>query len=419
MSERPNKVSIGSVVFLEILDQSNKPADRQNRDKELFNRIIEEAIGEIAVDERLLADTGVGAAIALFGAPEVALFVALTIRDATLRHNQVSGDKLLIRAGISMGPIKVGDDDNGVTSLQGEGINAAEQVKSLAAPSQILVSRAYYDITSGLTEEIGAMFSPLPGMQKVYAVRSLEQKGFVPESTPEPAVDALEFSRLLNEENPRRYGLWGSAALVALIILVAAVMLMSNLLRPDLGVVIADSKPAKPVADVHKVAAKEAPPPPVAPRTHEVAPNLEPVEPTPALTADASGPAVPEPAAEKPSARRSLAKRSAESKPATTELSPVSLQAAPAETDSQPAISESTPLADTEAEPEVTTVAPQEKSKKVATGSAVKRAPIVEERRLPPGKRPKTVWDEFRESFKQGRKERVCTQAEIALNQCP
>jgi hypothetical protein len=128
---------------------------------------------------------------------------------------------------------------------------------------------------------------------------------------------------------------------------------------------------------------------------------------------------VPEPAAEKPSARRSLAKRSAESKPATTELSPVSLQAAPAETDSQPAISESTPLADTEAEPEVTTVAPQEKSKKVATGSAVKRAPIVEERRLPPGKRPKTVWDEFRESFKQGRKERVCTQAEIALNQCP
>ncbi|HEU4709236.1 MAG TPA: hypothetical protein VFS17_07990 [Methylophilaceae bacterium] len=421
MSERPNKVSIGSVVFLDILHQSSKTADRRSRDKELFNRIIDEALGEVAVDERLLADTGDGAAIALLGAPEVALFVALTIRDAIARHNQASADKLLIRAGISMGPVKVGDDGNGATSLHGEGIHAAEQVRNLAGPNQILVSRAYYDITSGLTDEIDAMFSPVPGMQKVYAVRSLEQKGFVPastpEPTPEPTMDALEFSRLLNEENPPRYGLWGSAALVALIVLVAGFMLLSHLLRPDLGVVIADSKPAKPVADVHKVATTEASPPPVAPRSHEVASNLEPVEPAPALTADASEP-VPVPAAGQRPESQSLAKQSTQPKPTSAKLSPVNLQATPVETTSQTDVSEPAPIPDAEAEPETPPPASQEKPKKVATGSPVKRGPVVEERRLPPGKRMRTVWDEFKESFKQGRKERVCTQAEIALNQC-
>lgn len=420
MSERPNKVSIGSVVFLDILDQSSKPADRQNSDKVFLKRIIGEAIRDVVgTDDSVVAETEHGVAIALFGAPEVALFVAMSIRDAIVRHNQASDDRLLIRAGISMGPVRIVDDGNGITSLQGEGINAAEQIKSLAAPSQILVSRAYFDITSGLTDEIDAMFSPLPGMQKVYAVRSLEQEGFVPEPTTEPAVDALAFSRLLDEENPRRYGLWGSAALVALIILVAGFMLVSSLLRPDLGVVVAESKPAKPVADVHKVAATKTPSVPVTPKTQEVAPNLEPVGPAPALTADASEPAVSETTVEKPSSRQSLAKQSVETKPTTTKLSPANLQATSTETDSQTDISQPSPITDAEAEPAMPVAAPQEKPKKVATGSPVKRSPVVEERQLPPGKRPKTVWDEFRESFKQGRKERVCTQAEIALNQCP
>ena len=72
-----------------------------------------------------------------------------------------------------------------------------------------------------------------------------------------------------------------------------------------------------------------------------------------------------------------------------------------------------------EAEPQPEIVVPKQEEKKVATARPARRGPAVEERELPTtGVRPKTIWEDFRKSFKQGRKERVCSQAEIALNQC-
>lgn len=402
MSERPNNASICSVVFLDIPDQLSKPGSKQIQDKALFNSIINEAIRDVAPDDRILVDMSDGVVMALPGAPERAIFIAMMIRDAIVQHNKAGDDKLFIRAGISMGPVQAGGDTNGLSSIEGDGVNAAERVKNLAGPNQILVSRTYYEITSGLTDEIAGMFSRFEGEQEVYAIRSSEEQPFVAESAVEPAAASL-FSRLLNNEDSPRYGLWGSVALVAIVILVSGFMLISSMRHPDLGAVIADSQPAAPVIDSHTVSAPIAPQP-VAPITHEAAPNLQPANPEPIVTTVAIQPTAVPPVATQPAA----------TPPVTTPPA-----ATTATADTRTDASDSDSIADNEvAEPEMQIAVPQQEEK-VAAVPPVRRGPAVEERKLPTtGVRPKTIWDEFRKSFKQGREEHICTQAEIALNQC-
>jgi len=48
----------------------------------------------------------------------------------------------------------------------------------------------------------------------------------------------------------------------------------------------------------------------------------------------------------------------------------------------------------------------------------VENKPVVEERKDSPQGEQKSGWAAFKESLKKGRAERVCSQAEIALNQC-
>jgi hypothetical protein len=404
MSERPNKAAICSVVFLDILDQSSKPLFKQIQNKELFNSIIDEAIKDVAPNDRIQVNTSDGRIMALSSTPEAALFIAMMIRDAIVKHNKTSDEKLFVRAGISMGAVKVGGDINGPPSIHGEGVNAAARVKNLAGPNQILVSRAYYDITSGLTDEIAQMFSYFHGEQDVYSVRPSEEEPFVPESVAEPQTAASLFSRLLYGEDSPRYVLWGSAALVAIVVLVGGFMLFSNMLHPDLGVVIGDSKPAVPAADLHAVSAASASTQLVAPETHEaVSSPLESTGSEPVLATEATQPQATQPA---PKLR-----------PAKSMATQPLLTAAEADTQMDVTESEFVPDAG-EAEPEEQAVEPQKAAKKVAAAPRIRKRPAVEERELPSGGRHQTIWDTFRESFKQGRKEHICTQAEIALNQC-
>lgn len=404
MSERPNKAAICSVVFLDILDQSSKPLFKQIQDKELFNSVIDEAIKDVAPNDRIQVDTSDGRIMALFGTPEAALFIAMMIRDAIVKHNKTSDEKLFVRAGISMGAVKVGGDINGPPSIQGEGVNAAARVKNLAGPNQILVSRAYYDITSGLTDEIADMFSYFQGAQDVYSIRPSEEEPFVPESVAEPQAAASLLSRLLYGEGSPRYGLWGSAALVAIVFLVGGFMLFSNMLHPDLGVVIGGAKPAVPAADLHAVSAASDSTQLAAPETHEaVSSPVESTELEPVLATEATQPQETQPMP-KPGPAKSMA------------IQPLPTAA---EADTPMDVAESEFVADIgDAEPEKPMVEPQKEAKKVAAAPPVRKGPAVEERELPSGGRHQTIWDTFRESFKQGRKEHVCTQAEIALNQC-
>lgn len=158
MNERLNKTSICTVIFLDIVGYSKCTDAEQIAQKKQFNRLISEAIKSVAQNDRILLDTGDGAAIALLGAPEEALFIAMTIRDGIDALNKKASEQLLVRIGINLGPVRVVKDINGRPNIIGDGINVAQRVMSFAEPNQILVSRSYYEITSRLSKEITELF---------------------------------------------------------------------------------------------------------------------------------------------------------------------------------------------------------------------------------------------------------------------
>lgn len=182
MSERLNKTSICSIVFLDIIEYTQKPVSEQIACKDLFNRLINDAIKDVAQNDRILVDSGDGAAISLLGAPEEALFIALTIRDEILSSNRLQAEApLKVRIGINLGPVRVVKDINDQLNIIGDGINVAQRVMSFAEVNQILVSRSYYEIVSRLSSEISQMFA-YSGIKhdkhvrehEVYVIRSPE-----------------------------------------------------------------------------------------------------------------------------------------------------------------------------------------------------------------------------------------------------
>lgn len=200
MTDRLNKTSICSIVFLDIIDHSKKPVSEQIDDKNLFNGLINEAIQNVAQTDRIILDTGDGAAITLLGSPEEALFVALTIRDGILEFNKTNNRNIRLRIGINLGSVRVVNDINDRPNIIGDGINVAQRIMSFADENQILVSRSYFEVTSRLTHEITDMFT-YSGIKQdkhvreheVYSIKSKAGDESMPEglfSTPENETEA-------------------------------------------------------------------------------------------------------------------------------------------------------------------------------------------------------------------------------------
>lgn len=159
MTNRLNKTSICSVVFLDIAEYSSRSVSEQIEEKALFNKIVAAALKNIVPSDRIILDTGDGAAIALMGEPEEALFVSLAIRDSILGHNKASKPPLMVRIGINLGSVRVVSDINGQLNVIGDAINVAQRIMSFAQPNQILVSRSYFEVASRLTKDLTNMFS--------------------------------------------------------------------------------------------------------------------------------------------------------------------------------------------------------------------------------------------------------------------
>ncbi len=162
MIDSDNRTFICSVVYYDIADYSTKSVEVQIRLKEQLNRFTTEAIKNVAVNDRIILDTGDGAAICFLGDPEDALFVAMSLRDAVLNAaDQFTDDPLLVRFGINLGPVKVVNDINNRKNIIGDGINVGQRIMSFAEPGQILVSRSYYEVVSCLTQEYAKLFNYL------------------------------------------------------------------------------------------------------------------------------------------------------------------------------------------------------------------------------------------------------------------
>jgi len=184
MSAAPNRTFICSIVFLDIVGYSKKPVSEQIQLKERLNALLTEALANVAVNDRIILDTGDGAALSFLGDPEDALFACLTMREAIaspLPHGPGPGN-MPLRIGINLGPVKLVKDINGQPNIIGDGINVAQRVMSFAEAGQVLVSRSYYEVVSCLSEDYvklfhyeGARTDKHVREHEVYAVQATEE----------------------------------------------------------------------------------------------------------------------------------------------------------------------------------------------------------------------------------------------------
>jgi len=161
---------ICSVIFVDIVEFSKKTVAKQLAFKGWLNELLSQALHNVSSVDRIILDTGDGAAICLPGDPEEALFIANSLRVALMEQDF---PEFGLRIGIHLGPVKVMKDINGRPNIIGDGINVAQRVMSFAAPNQILVSRSYYDVLSCLSEEYAQLFRYL-GVHKDKHVREHE-----------------------------------------------------------------------------------------------------------------------------------------------------------------------------------------------------------------------------------------------------
>jgi class 3 adenylate cyclase len=203
-----------SVLFIDIVGYSKEAVERQLKQKDVLNKAISDSIQDLAQDDRVILDTGDGAAICFLSDPEAALNAGLAIHKALYEANKLPGCSVIVRMGINLGPVKLVKDLNGQLNAVGDGINVGQRIMSFAADGQLTASRSFVEVVACLSAENEKRFELLgPKKDKhsrehvVYLVRCPNSSPvpLVTSSAVEPAAAAVygmtpEFIQAVREE---------------------------------------------------------------------------------------------------------------------------------------------------------------------------------------------------------------------------
>lgn len=129
MTDTSSRTLVCSIFFLDIVEYSRKPVADQLQLKQLFNAILATALKPVAARDRVVLDTGDGAAITFLGDPEDALLVAMAIRDAVAAE-----PRLAVRMGVNLGPVRLVRDLNAQLNIIGDGIKRRAARDELFGP---------------------------------------------------------------------------------------------------------------------------------------------------------------------------------------------------------------------------------------------------------------------------------------------
>src|SRR3982751_1588813 len=113
MAEASGRTLVTSILFLDIIGYSKTSVAEQMGMKQRFNASLAKSLKPIPVTDRVILDTGDGAAVTFLGNPEDALFSGLIFQHTT---------DLLVRMGINLGPVRLVRDLNGQINVLGDGI---------------------------------------------------------------------------------------------------------------------------------------------------------------------------------------------------------------------------------------------------------------------------------------------------------
>jgi len=319
-----SRTLICSVLFLDIVEYSKRPVEEQIQLKQAFNKLLTAALDQVSQRDRIILDTGDGAAVTFPGDPEDALFTAISIRDLA--------GALPVRMGINLGPVRLVRDINKQTSIIGDGINVAQRVMGFCEPGKLLVSRSFFEVVSCLSHDYANLFR-YEGSRTDKHVRAHEVYSVQSETT--------EARRLINAATAtrvrtRRAAWWSSRGPLGLRrdALIAAPLVFFLVVGTALGIRAQRSSQPAPAASVAQVGVAEQPRPggagtPAAGTSTIPAPKAE----IPALQKPASRPAAERPgAAQTPGpAHKPAASQTAAAAAASPPTSAASGKVAPAQ----------------------------------------------------------------------------------------
>jgi class 3 adenylate cyclase len=160
MEELPklDRTWLCSVVFIDIVEYSVQSVAIQLAWKDRFNRYLGVGIQDVPTADRVILDTGDGAAVCFLGDPEAAMFCGLRLLGALVEEEPARESPMRARVGINLGPVKLVRDINGNLNAIGDGINVGQRVMSFASDDQILVSRSFYEVASCLSDNYLGLF---------------------------------------------------------------------------------------------------------------------------------------------------------------------------------------------------------------------------------------------------------------------
>jgi class 3 adenylate cyclase len=159
MDSTSNRTFVCSVLFIDIVEYTKKSVTEQLKLKQRFNALLIQALGQVATSDRIVLDTGDGAAICFLGSPEAAMFVAMDLRDGIAGESPDTTPRLEVRMGANLGPIRLIKDINSQPNIIGDGINVAQRVMSFADAGAVLVSRSFFEVVSRLSDDYAQILS--------------------------------------------------------------------------------------------------------------------------------------------------------------------------------------------------------------------------------------------------------------------
>jgi class 3 adenylate cyclase len=231
-----NRNFICTVVFIDIVGFSRKAVADQLRIKQQLNQLLATALEPVPPKDRIILDTGDGAAVSFLGDPEDGLFLALALRDALAAENNT----LQLRTGINLGPVRLVKDINNQPNIIGDGINVAQRVMDFAAPNQVLSSRSYNEVISSLSTEHSKLFT-FEGSRTDKHVREHEVYALGNAAAPQRApriktAHAAAFEKLGNTASTARTGLMRrpllTTVLTVILILSTSVLIRTTFRNP-------------------------------------------------------------------------------------------------------------------------------------------------------------------------------------------
>ena len=155
---REKRTWLCAVVFLDVVGYTKGSVEQQIKIKDHMNGVVEKSVEGIEEIDRIILDSGDGAALCFLGDPEDSLFCAVKLRDGFDLLSGQDAVKYEVRIGINLGPVKVVNDVNNRRNVLGDGINVAQRIMSFADSGQIFVSRSFYEVISCLSQEYETLF---------------------------------------------------------------------------------------------------------------------------------------------------------------------------------------------------------------------------------------------------------------------